>query len=166
MAAVHHFTQLKLRHRAFRKHSGFTLAEVLIAAGILAFFACSSLIALTQLNRYAAISRLRTLAMAFAQQKVDATMTIPWGIATAPPTLLNTGAVTENNLPLDNDAFNAQAGLGSSFSGLDLQTTATRVTTITSITTRTRTVSVTVTYSYRGRTYNVSLTTLRATDTI
>ena len=139
---------------------------MLIAAGILAFFVCSSLIVLTQLNRYAAISRLRTLAMAFAQQRVDAIMTVPWGVATTPPTLLTAGTTTENNLPLDNDAFNAQTGLGSPFSGLDLQTAATRVTTIASVTARTRSAVVTVTYSYRGRTYSVLLTTLRATDTI
>ncbi|MEO6786446.1 MAG: type II secretion system protein, partial [Chthoniobacteraceae bacterium] len=106
MEAVHNHNQPKTRREKFRRHSGFTLAEVLIATAILAFFACTSLIALTQLNRYAAISRLRTLAMAFAQQKVDAIMTVPWGVATPTPTQLNVGTVTENNLPLDNDAFN------------------------------------------------------------
>ena len=167
MPAVANTIQSRPRHLPrSRRSAAFTLVEMTIAAGILALFVCGSLIALTQLNRYAAISRLRTLAMAFAQQKVDAIMTVPWGVATAPPTLLNVGTVTENNLPLDNDAFNAQAGLGSPFSGLDLQTAATRSTTIIILTGRMRTAAVTVSYVYRGRTYSVSLTTLRATDTI
>ena len=148
------------------KKAGFALVELVIATGILAFFVCASLIALTQLNKFAAISRLRTLAMAFALQKADAIMTIPWGVASATPGLLTAGTTTENSLPLDNDAFNAQTGLGSPFSGLDVQITATRVTAIASLTARTVQAVITVSYVYRGKTYTVSLTTLRATDTI
>ena len=158
--------QTQLSPRKIPKKAGFTLVEMVIATGILAFFVCASLIALTQLNKFAAISRLRTLAMAFALQKADAIMTIPWGVASGAPALLIAGTTTENSLPLDNDAFNAQAGLGSPFSGFDLQANATRVTTISNLTARTVRAAITVSYVYRGKTYTVSLTTIRATDTI
>ncbi len=159
-------TQTTQSLRKLRKKAGFALVEAVIATGILAFFVCASLIALTQLNKFAAVSRLRTLAMAFALQKADAIMTVPWGVASATPSLLAAGTTTENSLPLDNDALNAQTGLGSPFSGLDLQTNATRVTTISRLTARTVQAVITVSYVYRGKTYTVSLTTLRATDSI
>lgn len=165
-AAMHQLIQTKMNTKKLPKKAAFMLVELVIAAGILAFFVCASLVALTQLNKFAAVSRLRTLAMAIALQKADAIMTVPWGVASATPLLLTAGTTTENSLPLDNDAFNAQAGLGSPFSGLDLQTAATRVTTISSLTARTVRAAITVSYDYRGKTYTVSLTTIRATDTI
>ncbi len=143
----------------------FTLVETLIAASILAVFACTSLVALTQLNRYAAVSRLRTLAIAFAQQKIDTILT-PWDVAGTVPTILATGTTTENNLPLDNDNFNNATGLASPFTASDLQVTATRTTTISSVRTRIINAVVTVTYSYRGRSYSVSMNTMRTTDNI
>lgn len=148
------------------RRSGFSLVEVAIAAGILAVFACSSLIAMTQINRYAANARLRTLALGFAQQKIDFLMTTPWSVSSTRPASLAVGTTTENNLPLDNDSFNSQAGLSSSFTNLDLQVNATRTTQITDVNTRIFRAAVTVTYVYRGRTYSVSLTSLRATDNI
>ena len=144
----------------------FTLVEILIAASILAVFACTSLAALTQLNRYAAVSRLRTLALAFAQQKIDIILTTPWDVAGAVPTILATGTTTENNLPIDNDNFNNANGLSSPFTASDLQVTATRTTTISSVRTRIINAVVTVTYSYRGRSYSVSMNTMRTTDNI
>ena len=149
-----------------RRKRGFSLMEVMVAAGILAVFVCTSLIAMTQLNRYAAVARLRTLALGFAQQKVDFLMTTPWSVSSTRPASLAVGTTTENNLPLDNDTFNTQAGLSSSFTNLDLQVTATRTTQITDVSTRIFRAAVTVTYVYRGRTYSVSLTSLRATDNI
>jgi type II secretory pathway pseudopilin PulG len=156
----------KARRSKLGHSGGFTLAEVIVAAGILAVFVSSSLIATTQMNRLAAVARLRTLAMAIAQQKIDAIATVSWGVASARPALLAAGTSTENNLPLDDDSFNNQSGLGSAFTSLDLRVSATRSTQITNVTTRTVSAVVTVTYVFRGSTYAVSLTTLRATDTI
>jgi Tfp pilus assembly protein FimT len=162
--------------RCARKDRAFTLAEVAIAAGVLAIFACASLIAFTQMNRFAANARLRTLAMAVAQQKVDAIQTAPWNLGSEPPAVLTkstaspramtAGTVTEPNLPLDNDSFNSQSGLSSAYTNLDLQVTATRTTVLSYPTTRTVAAVVTVSYKFRGRDFTVTLSTLRACDNI
>jgi len=146
--------------------AGFTLVETMFAAGILAVFACSSLLSLTQLNRYAAIARYRTLALAVAQQKIDSIMTTPWNVATTAPAILSPGTTIENNLPIDNDNFNNETGLSSPFTSLDLQVNATRTTTIATVSTRVISAAVTVSYTYRGQVYTVSLNTLRTTDNI
>ena len=127
------------------------------------------------MNRFAFNARLRTLAMAVAQQKVDLIQTAPWSLANPPPAVLTTssasprvltaGTVTENNLPLDNDPFNNQAGLVTPYTNLDLQVTATRTTVLTYPTSRTVAAVVTVSYRYRGKDFTVYLSTLRASDT-
>lgn len=162
-----------------RKEAAFTLAEVIFAASVLAVFACVSLVVFTQMNRFAANARLRTLAMAVAQQQVDLIQTAPWTLGSEPPAVLTTsrptaptkrtlvaGTIMENNLPLDNDSFNSQAGLSSPYTNLDLQVTATRNTVITYPTTRTVAAVVTVLYTFRGKSFSVSLSTLRTSDTI
>jgi type II secretory pathway pseudopilin PulG len=150
----------------FRRKGGFTLLETVFAACILAVFVCTSFIALTQINRYAANGRLKTLALAFAQQKLDLIMTVPWSVSGTRPTILAAGTVTENNLPLDNDNFNHQTGLSSVFSTLDLQVSATRTTVITNVTARILRATVTLTYTYRSITSTITLTSLRTTDNI
>jgi type II secretory pathway pseudopilin PulG len=148
------------------RRAGFTLVEAMFATTVLAVFVCSALTALTQMNRYAAVARLRTLALAFAQQKIDVIMTTPWNVVGTAPTILTPGTTTENNLPLDNDNFNAEAGLSSAFTSLDMNINATRTTVIASVSTRIVSATVTVTYTYRGNTYSVSMNTLRTTDNI
>jgi len=138
----------------------------MFAVGIMAVFVCGSLTALTQMNRYAAIARLRTLALAFAQQKIDLVMTTPWNVAGTVPTILTAGTTTENSLPLDNDNYNSEAGLSSPFTSLDMNINATRTTVVSNVSARVIQAVVTVSYTYRGRTYTVSLNTLRTTDNI
>ena len=138
----------------------------MFAATLLAVLVCTSVIALTQINRWAAAARLRTLALAVAQQRIDQVQTTPWQQASARPTVLTTGTTTENNLPLNNDAFNSTAGLSSAFTNLDTAVNATRTTQITDFTTRTLRAVVTVTFTYRNRPFTVSLISLRAADSI
>ena len=47
-----------------------------------------------------------------------------------------------------------------------MMNSATRVTTITDVTTRIFRINVTVSFTYRSRSYSVSLTSLRTTDSI
>ena len=156
--------------RPRRRIAGFTLVEVVIAGGMLAILVAGSFIALTQINRWATSARLRTLALAVAQQRIDLLATTPWQVATARPAVLTAGTATENNLPLNNDGFNSGTGLSSAFTNLDSEgisaATATRTTEVTNLTARTLRVAVTVTFTYRNRPHSVSLTTLRATDSI
>lgn len=149
-----------------RGTAGFTLVEVVIAGGLLAVLIAGSFIALTQINRWATSARLRTLALAVAQQRVDLLQTTAWQVTAPRPLLLTAGTTTENNLPLNNDAFNSATSLASAFTSLDNQLNATRTTQVTDLTARTLRVAVTVTFTYRNRPQSVSLTTLRTTDSI
>jgi len=144
---------------------GFTLVEVLIAAGVLAFFIVTSVTAMAQINRWATAARLRTLALALAQQKADEILSTSWSVLSpTPPTVLTAGTITENNLPIDNDSFNNATGLSSVFSSLDTPINGMRTTTITSVSARQVRATVTVTYAYRSHNYSVSMNTLRSSD--
>jgi len=154
----------KLNRR--RRTLGFTLPEVVIAGAILAIFIAGSVATMAQINRWASAARLRTLALALAQQKSDEVLTTPWQTRGTRPAVLAAGTNTESTLPLNNDAFNSAAGLSSAFTALDTPVGATRTTQITDLSARSVRAVVTVTFSYRNRPYTVSLTTLRTTDDI
>ena len=101
------------RPKSRRSLLGFTVAEVTVAGAILALFVSTSVAAMTQINRWAASARLRTLALALAQQKVDQILSTPWSVLDTTPTLFAVGTTNESNLPLNNDAFNSETGLSS-----------------------------------------------------
>ena len=121
---------------------------------------------MTQVNRWATGARLRTLALAVAQQRIDQVQTSPWQLSGSRPALLTPGTTTETNLPLNNDTFNSAAGLSSAFTNLDNEVSATRTTVVTDLTARTIRVTVTVNYTFRTRAAAISLTTLRTSDNI
>ncbi len=132
---------------------------------MITLFAIGAVVAMTQLNRFAAASRVRTLAIGAAQQRVDEVLTTPWSLSSR-PAVLASGTRTESNLPLNNDAFNSRPDLRSAFTDLDVQVNGTRITQITDLPPRRVRAVVTVSYIYRGRTYDVSLITIRSTDNI
>lgn len=152
------------RLKSRRSLLGFTIPEVTVAGCILALFIATSVAAMTQINRWATSARLRTLALALAQQKVDQILTTQWQTLGTVPAILTPGTTTENNLPLNNDTFNNQTTLVSAFTGLDTQIAATRKTVVASVTTRQVSATVTVTYTYRKRQGTIAMTTLRTTD--
>lgn len=149
-----------------RDNQAFTILEAAVASAMLAGLVAALAIALTQINRWATAARLKTLALAVAQQKVDEVLTTKWLVRGTRPAVLAAGAVTENTLQLNNDALNSQTGLSSAFTALDTPVPATRVTQITDLPPRSVRAAVTVTFTYRGRTYTTGLTTLRVTDDI
>jgi type II secretory pathway pseudopilin PulG len=150
-----------------RDRRGFLLVEHLVAAGMIVVFAMSALVALVQANRFATASRLQAIALAMAQQRVDEVLTTPWNASSGRPAVLAPGTRTEANLPLNNDSLaSSSAGTLSSFSNLDVQVNATRVTQITDVTARQLRANVSVTYRFGRRNYTLSLTTLRAVDSI
>ncbi len=152
--------------RARRGTAGFTLVEVLIAGALLAMFISGAVTALTQLNRSATAARLRTIALAVTQQRIDQITTTPWQVIGTRPALLTAGTVTENNVPLNNDNYNAATSLISPYTNLDAQVLSTRTTVITDLTARTLRAVVTVTFTYRNRPFTITLSTLRTTDSI
>lgn len=148
-----------------RRHLlAFTVAEVTVAGAVLALFISTSVAAMTQINRWAASTRYRTLALALAQQKVDQILSTPWSTLSTVPTILAVGTTNETNLPLNNDSFNSETGLSSAFTNLDVQVTASRKTIVSPISTRQVGATVTVTYTYRNRSESIAMTTLRTTD--
>lgn len=142
----------------------FTLPEVCIAATVLALFVVGSVSAMAQVNRWAVSCRLRTLATALVEQRVDQILTTPWSVLATTPAILTAGTITETKIPLDNDPFNSETGLSSAFTNLDVQVIDTRTTVVTSLSSRMVKAVVTVTYTYRNHHYTVSMTTLRSTD--
>ncbi|MDR3403002.1 MAG: hypothetical protein P4L99_10945 [Chthoniobacter sp.] len=147
-----------------RKTLAFTLTEVVIAASILALFIVGAVSTMTQVNRWASAARMRTLATALVQQRIDQILTTPWSVLSTTPTILTAGTTTETKLPLNNDAFNNETGLSSAFTNLDVQVIDTRTTVITSVSAHMIKAVVTVSYTYRAHSYTISMTTLRTTD--
>ena len=152
--------------RLRRGTAGFTLVEVLVAGALLAALISGTVTALTQLNRWATAARLRTIATAVAQQRIDQIETTAWQVVGTRPALLTAGTTTENNVPLNNDDYNASTSLVSPYTNLDSQVLATRTTVVTDLTARTLRATVTVSFKYRNRDVNITLSTLRATDSI
>lgn len=148
------------------ERAGFTLIEVAVAVAVISIFVAGAVLALVQMNRYAAISRLQTLAQALAQQRVDEILSTQWILGQPRPAALNAGTRTDANLPLNNDPLNSQTGLSSLFTDLDVAVNATRVSEITDLSARQCRAVVTVTYNFRNRPYQIRLSTLRATDNI
>lgn len=158
--------ELQMTRRVRGRSAAFTILEAAIASTLLVILVSSVAVAMIQINRWAAAARLQTIALAVAQQKVDEVLAVPWLIRSPRPPVLTAGTVTENNLALNNDAFNSQTALSSLFTDLDTPVTATRVTQITDLPPRSVRASVTVTFTYRQHTYRSQLTTLRVTDDI
>ena len=149
-----------------RASKAFTIVEVVFAGCLLAVLISSSVMAMTQVNRWAAGARLRTLALAVAQQRIDQVQTSRWQLSGTRPAILTPGTTTESSVPLNNDSFNSATGLSSAFTGLDCEVNAARTTVVTDLTARTIRVTVTVSFTYRTRTSEVSLSTLRTSDNI
>jgi hypothetical protein len=114
--------------------------------------------------------------VALAQQKIDQIETTPWEVLQPTPAVLvpnspplpatTSNPVTES-LPLDTDSLNTGT-LGSAYTSLTGPITATRSTIIRGVAGSTNPVLaiVTVSFTYRSHTYSITLTTLRAIDSI
>ena len=165
--ALLHSTPMQRPRTALRrklKSGGFTFVELVIAMAVLVVFAATTFAALTQFNRFAAASRLRSHAVSLAQQQIDQILTAGWN--TEKPTLLATGTRKETDIPLHTDELNEKADLKSVFTEVVTPVVATRETTVAEVTSRQIRATVTVTFTYASRNYTVTLTTLRAADTI
>lgn len=138
---------------------------MLIAGALLALFIAGSVVAMTQLNRWATSARLRSIGLAVAQQRVDQIMTSTWLAGVTRPAILTAGTATESNVPLNNDDYNASTSLISPYTNLDSQVLCTRTTVITDLTASTMRAVVTVSFTYRNRSATITLNTLRTTDT-
>jgi Tfp pilus assembly protein PilV len=144
--------------------SGLTLVEVMISCGMIVIVCTSFMMAFTQLNQMAMVSRLYTGAYAQAQSQIDLISTdtpfepqnnlVPSELT--PGT--TTATVTVYHDPISNNTING--------------TMTTTVTTNNSTYTQGSTTEtlylyeayVNVSYTYRGKSYSVAFSTLRTSD--
>ena len=154
--------------------SGFTLAEVTMALAVLGTMGAGSYVGFNSLNTYAISSRLFSEAQTCAQNQIDLILsqepfdptnnTVPAVLGgqvlasgasttvTTPNVFVYTDPVTGNTV-VTGTMTTAVTNPGSTmnFTGVNTNLNTYRAT-------------VTVSYNYRGKTYNVSMDTLRTAD--
>jgi type II secretory pathway pseudopilin PulG len=142
---------------SLRKGSaGFTLAEVMVACGVLVLTAVSVTQALLQLNRQAAISRVSNAAKAQALSMIQEVSQCSYSPDATPPvipTLLNVGTTTQS------------VDLGSTLTGLgSIPGTATWTVASLSDGSNVRSVQCTINYTYLGKNLSYDLFTYKSPD--
>jgi hypothetical protein len=158
--------------------AGFAIIEGAVAASILVIAVAACIAGFIRMNHGAMVARLRTTAVAVAQQKVDEVLTTPWPSTSRPVVLSPTGtpkggrpgkAKKEKDLPMNQGTLTAP-GLNTAFTSLHLEVKADRETIIEDVPpppgrlVRQVRATVAVTYSYRGKEAEVLLQTLRTSD--
>ncbi|MDB6173679.1 MAG: hypothetical protein JWL59_2990 [Chthoniobacteraceae bacterium] len=129
-----------------------------------------SIATMVYLNRFAAATRLQTLALGVVQERIDQVLTIPWKTKSR-PALLNETAVTDmpavlpptegDAIVLNDDPLNTTA-----YSTLDTPVSARRYVYIKNIDSHSIRVTVVVAYTFSRRSYTLAHTTLRSSDDI
>jgi prepilin-type N-terminal cleavage/methylation domain-containing protein len=146
---------------------GFTLAEVLVATALLGLLAAGALWSLTQANNYASISRLYTGAETAAQNRIDY-------LLTDTPFNPQSGELGSTNEWAVGNSVQPGVVIYSEPAGADGQTHAVTGVITTSVKSNSvvtkgqdlnlYSATVIVTYTFRGKTYNVQLNAMRASD--
>jgi prepilin-type N-terminal cleavage/methylation domain-containing protein len=155
-----------MRHSKSRGVAGFTLVEMLIAAGILCMVAIASTQAMVVSNRWAAATRMRTNARAVVQRNIDQALAVPFS-STQVPTILaitsSTGAVYEDDGNGDNKV---DVVVQDSSGSVLVQGMLTRIVTAVANSENAdiRRVTFRVAYLFRGRPYTYEMETLRTRD--
>jgi len=158
-----------------RKRAAFTLAEVTMALAVIGTMGAGCYIGFNSINAYAVSSRLYSEAQTCAQNQIDLILsTEPFDLVNSKVpsvlggTVLASGAsttVTTPNVFVYEDPVSGNAVVTGT-----LTTTVTNpgftmtYPTGTTTTLNTYRANVTVTYTYRGKTYNVSMDTMRTAD--
>ena len=158
-----------------RKRAAFTLAEVTMALAVIGTMGAGCYIGFNSINAYAVSSRLYSEAQTCAQNQIDLILsTEPFDLVTSKvpsvlgATVLASGAsttVTTPNVFVYEDPVSGNAVVTGT-----LTTTVTNpgftmtYPTGTTTTLNTYRANVTVSYTYRGKTYNVSMDTMRTAD--
>jgi len=156
---------MKLRKNGSRRQ-GFTLMEVVMALAVIGTMGAGCYVGFNSLNTYAISSRLYSEAQTAAQNQIDLILSKEPFDPTRNkiPTVLTLGATTTPNVFIYKDPVTG-----------NVVVTGTMTTTITDLGTsmtfagstknlNTYRATVTVTYTYRGKTYNVSMDTMRTGD--
>lgn len=157
---------LRLRFGLRHRRSGLTLVEVMVACAMITLTCTTFMFAFAQLNQMAMVSRLSTGAYAAVQSQIDHINTDspfePQAATPQIPVCLTSGTTTTSvNVyqdPISNDTVSGT-----------MTTAVTPVTTSYTSGSTTENLylyqaTVTVSYTYRNRSYSVSFSTLRTSD--
>jgi type II secretory pathway pseudopilin PulG len=160
---------VKFKHSNYKPFKAFSIIEVVVAAAILTLFAAGAIATMTQMNRFANVSRLREHASVIAQQKIDEILTVAWKATSDPsdrPAVLLEDKVTEPAIPINADPNNSQIALKSQYTDLGTRINATRTTEIRAINDWTVQATVTITFNYANRDHIITMNTIRTSDNI
>lgn len=155
-----------MRRRKNRGVAGFTLIEMLIAAGVLTTVAIASTQAMIISNRWAAANRMRTNARAVVQRNIDQALAVPFA-STDVPAILGitsaTGAIYDDDGNGDNKVDVVVQDSGGS---VIVPGTLTRIVTAVANSENAdiRRITFRVAYIFRGRPYSYEIETLRTRD--
>jgi len=149
------------------RNAAFSLAEVMVAVGIFGILASASIVALNQMNNRAFVSRCQTGASTVAQNQIDLILSdMPFNPQKnqIPPelTIGTTMQGSPNNptLPVYTDP---RVG-GIVVYGWMTTTITDTATTLSGVALSIYRISVTVSYRFRGKTYAVTMNSMRCSD--
>ena len=149
------------------RQAAFSLAEVMVAVGIFGIMASVSIVALNQMNNRAFISRCQTGASTVAQNQIDLILSdMPFNPQKnqVPPELALgttvTGTAAAPTVPVYTDPRTG----GIVIRGWMTTTIADTGTTMNGVALSVYRVSVTVSYIFRGKTYAVTMSSMRCSD--
>jgi prepilin-type N-terminal cleavage/methylation domain-containing protein len=148
------------------RRAAFTLAEVMVALGIFGITAAAAVSAMLRMNNNAALSRLQTGASTVAQNQIDLCLSdSPFNPqkSQVPPALTigttSTGSSSSPTVPVYTDPKS-----GMQVMGWMVTDVANTNTTLSGTNLNIYQITVTVNYKFKGRSYNVKMGTMRASD--
>src|SRR2546423_11125831 len=156
---------MKIASQSIRR-AAFTLMEVVMALGVIGTMGAGCYVGFNSLNTYAVSSRLYSEAQAAAQNQIDQILSKgPFDpVRNKIPTVLTVGTTTTPNVFVYQDPVSASAVVTGTMTTTITDTGSTMNFTGVNTHLNIYRATVTVSYTYRGKTYNVSMDTMRTGD--
>ncbi len=152
--------------RRLRRCAGVLLAEVMVAAGVLALVVVGGGQALLTANRLAASSRVLTGARAIIQRNIDTALTASFTQASVPSILAITPAT--GSVWDDDGGFDSTVQIAVQDNNSLIVASGVLTRTVTAVANSDsadiRQVKFSLTYTYRGRPTTISMSTMRSID--
>src|SRR5438045_9170694 len=145
---------------------GFTVMEMVMALAVIGTMGARCYVGFNSLNAYAVSSRLYSEAQTAAQNQIDLILSKePFDPTKSKiPTVLTLGTTTTPNVFVYKDPVSGNVVVTGTMTTTVTDTGATMTFAGSTTALNTYRATVTVTYTYRGKTYNVSMDTMRTGD--
>src|SRR2546423_4246199 len=156
---------MKIASQSIRR-AAFTLMEVVMALGVIGTMGAGAYVGFNSLNTYAISSRLYTEAQTAAQNQIDLILSKePFDPTRSKiPTVLTLGTTTTPNVFVYKDPVSGNVVVTGTMTTTITDTGATMTFAGSTTALNTYRATVTVSYTFRGKTYNVSMDTMRTGD--